>query len=114
MRVRCLLLATVLLLGTTVPVQAHDTDPLEQLVIKMATTAEDHRALASYYRSKAESAREGAERHRSIAGAYRGGKFRNRERMRAHCDSIVSNQEVLAKEYEELATLHEEEAKNDE
>ncbi len=67
--------------------------------------------LNAYFRGKANSTRGEAERHRSMADAYRKGKFRSRKIMRDHCERIVSNQEALAKEYEALAALHEQEAK---
>ena len=92
---------------------AGDTDQLEQLVVKMATTPAHHLALADYYRANADTARAEAHRHRSMAITYRSGKIRNRQLMGTHCDRIVSAQEALAKEYEELAALHEQEAKGE-
>ena len=111
MPVRQLLLASFLLITSTWPILAEATEPLEQLVIEMATTSRHHVALAEYYRGKADIALAMAEKHRAIADTYKGTKIRKREKLRDHCERIVSNQEALAMEYGELAALHEQEAK---
>ena len=77
-RVRYLSLAALLLIAPAGPVLADSTEPLEQLVVEMAETSEQHLALANYYRQKAKISQEEAGRHRSMAAAYVAGKFRSR------------------------------------
>jgi hypothetical protein len=107
---RSLALALLLLAGVPALGVADEVQQLEELVVKMAATPEHHRALAEYYRGKAEAARKEGARHRAMGKAYGGTKVRERAMMQTHCDQIASSQEALAKQYEELAQLHEAEA----
>jgi hypothetical protein len=86
-------------------------EALEELVVKIASTPEQHHALAGYYREKANSARGEASRHRRVGAAYASGKVRARQKMQDHCNEIASGQDALATDYDELAALHEQEAK---
>ena len=112
-RVRYLSLAALLLIAPAGPVLADSTEPLEQLVVEMAETSEQHLALANYYHQKAKISQEEAGRHRSMAAAYVAGKFRSRQLMRTHCEEIVANEESSARAYEALAVLHEQEARGE-
>jgi len=84
---------------------------LEQLVVEMADTPQQHAALARHFQAKAEEARAEVRRHESMGRSYGGGKISHRQRMKRHCESISEKYTSLADEYEALATLHEEEAK---
>lgn len=84
---------------------------LEQLAVEMAHTPADHAALASHYRAKAADARGEATRHKGMARAYTGGKANARAGMQSHCKKIAAKNASIAKEYEALAKLHEQEAK---
>ena len=88
-----------------------DTGSLESLVVEMAHTKAEHQGLAKYYSEKAAEARKAAQRHQSMARAYLGSKGMNKQAMTNHCKRISEQQQVMAKEYEELAKLHEDEAK---
>ena len=84
---------------------------LEELVVEMAHTKAEHQALAKYYTEKAADARKLASRHQSMGRAYLGGKGMNKQAFTGHCKRIAEQQEAMAKEYDALAKLHEDEAK---
>ena len=84
---------------------------LEQLVVEMAHTKAEHQALATYYEKEAADARKLASRHQSMGRAYLGGKGMNKQAFTNHCKRIAEQQEAIAKEYDELAKMHAEEAK---
>jgi hypothetical protein len=112
MLVRHLVLVTALsLLIPALPVLADEAGSLEELVVKMADSPEQHHALAKYYRGKASAAREEASRHRKIGASYMMAKVRARQKMKDHCNEIASGQDALAKDYDALADLHEQGAK---
>ena len=56
------------------------------------------------------TARKQAERHRSMGKSYGAGKFVQRQEMQKHCDALAADYEAQAKQYDELAQLHEREA----
>ncbi len=84
---------------------------LEEVVAEMADTKAGHQALANYYTEKAGAARKLAARHHSMHRAYLGGKGMNKQAFVNHCKRIAEQQEAMAKEYDALAKLHEDEAK---
>jgi hypothetical protein len=86
-------------------------DSLELLVVEMAQTPAEHAALAKHYRAKADSARALAQRHQSMGRAYVGGKSTQGRQFQNHCRKIAEQQEAMAQEYDALAKLHDEEAK---
>jgi hypothetical protein len=90
---------------------AQEDSSLEQLVVEMAHTKTEHQALAKFYTEKAADARKLASRHQSMARAYLGGKGMNKQALTTHCKRIAEQQEAMAKEYDALAKLHEDEAK---
>ncbi len=109
-------IAVALVLGTLAfsPALAsagEDTHSLEQLVIEMADSPADHAALAKHFRAKAAAARAEAARHESMGRVYVGGKLALRSQMQAHCRKLAAQNTALADEYEALAKLHDEEAK---
>ncbi len=91
------------------------THSLEQVVVEMANTPDEHAALARHYRAKAEDALAEARRHENMGSTYgrRGGKTTGmqRQRMKQHCQNISEKYTGMAEEYQALAKLHEEEAK---
>jgi hypothetical protein len=92
-------------------VLAAEAEPIESLIIKMASTPEQHRALAEYYRQKAAAARKEAANHTAMATSYAGGKLARRAQMQEHCNKIIASNEALAKEYDALAAMHDADAK---
>jgi hypothetical protein len=88
-----------------------DSGSLEELVVETADTKTEHQALAKYYGEKAAEARKLGHRHQSMGRAYLGGKGMNKQAFTSHCKRISEQQEAMAKEYDALAKLHEEEAK---
>ena len=87
---------------------------LEQVVVEMASTPEEHAALAAHYRAKANEARAQMRNPEGMVRPYNGGKLVLKQRMKRHCDNIVQEYATMAKEYEGLAQLHAEEAKKSE
>lgn len=111
-RLSHLLLAATLAFAPTIALADDGGHSLEELVVGMADSPSDHTALAEHFRAKAERARAEAKRHEHLARVYTGGKFMQREQMRAHCRKLSADHEAMAKEYDELAKLHEAEAKS--
>jgi hypothetical protein len=89
--------------------QDHD---VEQLVIEMAHTPDQHRAVAAHYRAKAEEARKEARRHESMGRIYATQRSAQPQVGRRHCEKLAQNYESIAAEYEELAKFHDGEANN--
>ena len=84
---------------------------LEEVVVESAHTPADHLALAAYYRAQADEARAAAQRHQVMGRAYLRGKSGGARPYQSHCRRISEQQEAIAQEYEALAKLHDEEAK---
>ena len=61
--------------------------------------------------AEARDARALASRHQAMHRAYVGSKSANKQAFEDHCDRLSKQQEALAKEYDALAELHEQEAK---
>lgn len=100
-----------LALAPSLTVAQEGAASLEQLVVESADSPADHAALANYYRAKAAAARAEAKRHEGMARAYTGGKMMERARMQSHCKKIAKDHDAIAMEYDELAKLHDAEAK---
>lgn len=84
---------------------------LEDVLAASADTPAEHKALASYYRAKAEVARGQAETHRSMAKHYSGSLKPNvAEKQKQHCGQLVELNEQTAKIYDEMAAAHEQAA----
>jgi hypothetical protein len=96
-------------------VAAEEEGPsLEQFVIETAQTKEEHEALAKYYDEEAATARSIAKRHERMAGSYlrwRGSTKRNKPNYISHCKGIAAKQNEIAQEFEELAKMHRDDAK---
>ncbi|WP_018416564.1 hypothetical protein [Teredinibacter turnerae] len=97
----------------TTPVFAEPAEsPIVQLITQMADTPADHKALAEYYRAKAESAREEIALHKSMKLSYsRRGNTKSKgvdfnSSMQKHCESLIASFETAASDYESLAKLH--------
>lgn len=105
------ILAALLAAALTVPfaafAQEHDA---EHLVIEMANTPDEHRAVARHYKIKADEAREQARRHESMGRLYAGQRSALPQRGKQHCEALAKNYQAIALEYEELAKLHGEQA----
>jgi hypothetical protein len=104
------LLVGVFLLAAGLAAANEGTQSLEEHAIATATTAADHAALAEHYRSEAADARVAAARHQSMGRAYGQGKQGTRGAS-FHCNKLHDQYSAMATEYEELAKLHEAEAK---
>ena len=85
--------------------QEHD---IEHLVIEMASTPEQHQAVAQHYTMKAAEARDEARRHEGMARVYAGSRNAQPQRARQHCQNLATKFEEVAAEYDELAKFHQE------
>jgi hypothetical protein len=91
---------------------AEDTDAaIEQLITNSAHSPADHLALAKYYRGKAADARAAASSHQKMASSYGGVKMVQKTQMAAHCQKISEQNTAMAAEFDALAKLHDEDAK---
>ena len=70
----------------------------------------DRRALATYYRERAEQMRSMAEHHEMMAKTYHG-KIPQRRKMEKHCSELVALYGKMEAEYLALAKEHDEAAK---
>lgn len=100
-----------LALAPSLTVAEEGAHSLEQLVVESADSPADHAALAAHYRARAAEARAEAKRHESMGRVYTGGKMMERARMQSHCKKIAADHNAIAAEYDELAKLHDAEAK---
>ena len=99
------------------PVHAQPAEePIVKLLNEMSEKPEHHLAIAVYYRTLAAEALTEAQKHEAMRGTYRHDhqRFRSgapaRQSMTRHCDRLIELHRETAKEYEELAKLHEAEA----
>ena len=109
-----MLRTAVLALALVVPASlafAAEEHGLEQVLIESASTPAQHQALADHFRARAAEARREAERHRAMAKSYGGGKAAVAASQRAHCDKLAESFDAQAKEYDELAAIHDAAAK---
>ena len=74
--------------------------------IAAATTAEDHQALADYFREQASAAAEKVKEHEAMLASYEKGGGKPFANMKPHCQSLISSYKAEQKEYEALADLH--------
>ncbi len=109
-RTVALLLLGTLAFSPALASTVSDTDPLEQHAIEMAKTPSDHMALGEHYRAKAADAKAEAARHDSMGRAYGRGKM-GTGLASGNCKRLSKASNDMAAEYEELAKLHEGEAK---
>ena len=101
------LLSTMFVLAffSAMPAFAADTSA-EELAAQLASTPEQHKAVASYYRGKAAEARAEAQTHQKMGQTYSGGKYTQKKKMEEHCANLSATYESLAKEYDALAADH--------
>ena len=105
------LAAALTLLPAYSVMAADNTATLEELAASLASTPEEHQAVAAYYRGKADEARAEAQRHRAMAATYGGGKYAEKKAMEKHCADLTTTYDALAKDYDALAADHEAAAK---
>jgi hypothetical protein len=94
-----------LLLSSASAARADGSHSLSLLMLETATTSNEHKLLATHFRSEAERARVAMRRHEWMSGFY-GGK-QGTWSGRNHCNRLAKRFGEMAAEYEELAKLHE-------
>ena len=119
-RIAAVFLLGALAFGPALAAAADEPASREQVVVENAKTPAEHRALASYYRERATGARAEAKEHERMAHTYMPsgqpkmswGTVQEHQKMAAHCKKISEQSESIAKEFDSLAALHDEQAKS--
>lgn len=106
-------LAVLAALALTVlpPGSAEEATNVEQMIAN-AKTAADHEAIAAFYEKEAQAAHAKHLQHQKMSDSY--AKIPVLEKKAgavAHCNTIAKNYAEMAKEYEALAHMHREMAK---
>ena len=113
----CRIIAIGVMLTGAVSVSAQAAeDPIIALINSMADRPENHQAIATYYETKAEEAREEAAMHEAMKKTYRHDHLQMKGQPAsgmtdAHCDRLIELSLASAEEYEAFAALHAAEAK---
>jgi len=98
---RLLVIATALAAS---PMSAVATEmDLEMVLVGSASTPAQHKALADYYRGKAEAATKEAKEHREMAKAFGGNKLALIQNMVEHSNKLAALNEEMATQYKMLA-----------
>ncbi len=80
--------------------------------IAAAKTAEEHEAIATYFKGKADDARAQVKAHEGMLKAYgRWGSGKEKGHHANHCKDAIKSYENIAKDYDALAKEHETMAK---
>lgn len=100
-----------------VPVHAQPAEePIIKILNEMSEKPEHHLAIAVYYRTLAAEALTEVQKHEAMRNTYRHDhqRFKGgapvRQQLTRHCDRLIELHRETAREYEELAKLHEAEA----
>ena len=83
--------------------------------ISAAKTAADHEAIAACYDDLAKDAQTKADEHKKMAKAYSMSGIGNqatKTHFHQHCEALIRSYEAEAKEYDALAKVHHQMAKN--
>lgn len=83
-----------------------DDGALEKLVVESASTPAQHKALSTYYTTKANEQKAEAEKHRAMAKSYSGTKVTSAQAMTEHCNKLASLADSKAAEFEHMASMH--------
>ncbi len=113
MAVRAALVGSSLMVLFAAPAPAvgqESTRAPEQLEGEPADTRGDPALLADYFRAMALSARAEMRLHKYMARTFHSGKKRAQLGAR-HCEKVVEQYRAIAEEYDELARLHDDEAR---
>ena len=81
------------------------TDQQLMQMIEKATTADDHAALAAYYKAQAAAMDAKASDHDAMAQTY--SALQGKADWPTHCRAVASYYRKLAAEFREMATMHE-------
>lgn len=98
-------------LGRSEPPRASLRGSRTEEMVRSATSCDDHRKVALYYRRGSREAREMAAAHRELADAYRsqpaGLQPGARNSATEHCLDLAAISDEFAARYETLAIYHE-------
>jgi len=103
---------TVGVLGYLSSSSAEDGKNIEQMIVEAKTPA-DHEAIAAYYDQEAQAAHKKHEEHLKLKASYEKiPSLASKTGLPWHCNTIATNYQKTAKEYEALAKLHRDMAKS--
>jgi hypothetical protein len=98
----------VLAVGTLgfIPASSAEDKNIEQMITE-AKTPSDHEAIAAYYDQEAQAAHKKHEEHLKLKASYEKiPHLASKTGLPGHCNTIATNYQKMAKEYEALAKLH--------
>jgi uncharacterized membrane-anchored protein YhcB (DUF1043 family) len=91
---------------------AEEGKNVEQMITEAKTPA-DHEAIAAYYEKEAQAARGQQASHQRMAESYEKiPVLEKKSGLVSHCNTIAQKYGDIAKDYEDLATLHKEMARS--
>jgi hypothetical protein len=105
------LLAVFLLFGSAVQAAGPVTEDNIGDRITAAKSANDHQAIATFFRAKAAASGEEAKRHEKMSAEYAALSSYNSMIMRDHCKPLIESNRKAQESYEALASDHEKLAK---
>jgi hypothetical protein len=101
-----MIVLTVGTLGYLPSSSAEDGKNIEQMITE-AKTPPDHEAIAAYYDQEAQAAHKKHEEHLKLKASYEKiPHLASKTGLPGHCNTIATNYQKMAKEYEALAKLH--------
>ena len=105
-------LLTIMELGYLPFGSAAEGKSIEQMIAEAKTPA-DHEAIAAFYEKEAQGARQKYAEHKKLADFYAATPALKTKSgtLFAHCNAAAAKYEEIAKEYEALAQMHKEMAK---
>lgn len=111
-RIAAALLLTALLVVSPVAIGDEAARGPEDPAAERADASVEHTALARYFRAMATEARSRVRLHEYMARSMHSGKKRAQLGAR-HCEKLAELYGAMAEEFDQLAELHDEEAKGE-
>jgi hypothetical protein len=85
---------------------------IEHLVVEMASTPQEHQAVAGHYRMRAQEARDEARRHQEMGRIYAARRGTTPQVGRQHCERLAQKYNEIATDFDALAELHDDLSEN--
>jgi len=105
-------LIAMMVLAYTPIGSAEDGKNIEQMITEAKTPA-DHEAIAAYYDQEAKAAHQKHEEHLKLKASYEKiPHLASKTGLPGHCNTIATDYQKTAKEYEALAKAHRDMAKH--
>lgn len=79
--------------------------------VASAKTAQDHEAIATFFKGQAATAGEKVKEHEAMLGSWKNASGRSMNVMRQHCEDAITSYKKLQKDYTAMAAEQEKLAK---